>query len=83
MNHFIHVFVTKIIPEYCYVSTPQFSLYNWNFNIILFHLKEGYLSLKLLIMSISFELSSVVGMFTFGQNWIDNWSSDIMLLFTL
>lgn len=44
---------------------------------------QGYLSLNLLIISTSFELSSVVGVFTFGQNWINNWSSDIMLLFTL
>lgn len=80
IKHFIYVLnVTKIIPEYCHVSTPQFSLHTWNFNIISRRKVQGYLSLMLLIVSISFELSSVVGVFTFGQH---SWSSDIMLLFT-
>lgn len=41
---------------------------------------QEYLSLKLLIVSISFEFNSVVGVFTFGQNWVNNWSADMQLI---
>lgn len=44
---------------------------------------QWYLSLKLLAVRISFELSSVVVVFRCGQNWKKNLSSDIMQLFTL